>query len=284
VTSLNASHAEGLLSEAILRKNREIYSETSSPVWFLAIYGGVHSGWEFINLGGTAVLDRVAKHAELTTGDSALELCSGRGATCRYLAEKYGCRVTGVEMNSEQAAAARKNVSPQQTTAAERIEIVEADVLRYRARRLFDLVYSIDSAMLIADIPQLLCVARRALRPGSRVEIVTIGAGPDIDEPARSFAWEIDGMISLLTRKEWESRLVEAGFGEVSVEDLTQIATVRSLEIDAALDRYRDAIVAAEGEASHAGWVNVGKAYLSAFLNKRLAYFHVSGSAPSTRH
>ena len=44
----------------VLQKNREIYSETSSPVWYLAVYGPAHDGWEFINLGGRQVLDRLA--------------------------------------------------------------------------------------------------------------------------------------------------------------------------------------------------------------------------------
>ncbi len=275
MTSPIAAQPAHPLSEEILRKNREIYSETSSAVWFLAIYGPVHAGWEFINLGGSEALDRVAVHAGLSAGDSALELCSGRGATCRYIAEKYGCRVTGIEMNPGQVAAARRQIS--QTPGAHRVEIVEADVLRYRAERAYDLVYSIDSAMLIADIPQLLRVAREALRPGGRLEIVTIGAGPAMDEPARNFAWDVDGMISLLTPAEWESRLEEGGFAGASVDDLSRIASDRSLKIDAALESNREAIVATEGEAGYAGWMNVGRAYLSAFLNKRLTYLHISG-------
>ena len=270
------------LSEEILRKNREIYSETSSVVWFLAIYGGAHAGWEFINLGGADALDRVAAHSGLLAGQSALELCAGRGATCLYMAEKYGCRVTGVEMNPGQVAAARELLSQRNTAAARRVEIVAGDVLRYRTARSFHLAYSIDSAMLIADIPQFLHVAYRALRPGGRIEIVTIGAGPAIEETLRSFAWEIDGMISLLAPAEWESRLRECGFVETSVDDLTQIAIDRSLQIDEALARNRQAIAAAEGEAGYAGWVNVGKAYLSAFLNKRLSYLHIAGIKSAT--
>jgi SAM-dependent methyltransferase len=183
--------------------------------------------------------------------------------------------VIGIEMNPAQVAASRAGLPA--TGGGPRIEVIEADVLEYRPDRAFDVVYSVDSAMLIPDIPRLLAVAREALASDGRLEIVTIGAGPECDDSTRRFAWDVDGMSSLLSAVEWRELAAQAGFAGARADDITELAIEGSLRIDAGLARNREAITDAAGPAAYAGWVNVGAVYVEAFRAGRLSYLHVSG-------
>src|SRR5437667_4079033 len=136
-------------SDLIRQKNNELYDETSGRVWQLAVYDGLHDGWEFINLGGKQILRSMAARADLGPAKRVLELCCGQAATCRYLADTYGCEVTGVEMNPRQVEKARAHLSSAAPHVANRVEIVLDNVVDWRPRQLYDAVISIDSFVLI---------------------------------------------------------------------------------------------------------------------------------------
>ncbi|HEX8185684.1 MAG TPA: methyltransferase domain-containing protein [Blastocatellia bacterium] len=271
-----STHSQEIRAAEIARKNREIYDETSDPVWRLAVYQPLHGGWEFINLGGQWLLDTFAAQAMLGPDKSILELCSGQGATCRYLAERFECRVTGVEMNPrqvEQARARLKEVSPQ---VARRVELVEANILCWNPERVYDAVYTIDSLMLVDDIQGALSKAYASLRPGALLMIAVILAGPHIDERMRRFAWEVDGMISLLAPSNYRHLLSSAGFREIDCRDITARAIDSSELIASALDQNRGAIVDLQGEEVYRGWLDVGEVYLAGFRSGKLSYYLIT--------
>lgn len=265
------------LEGEIARKNRELYDETSGPVWQLAVYGPVHDGWEFINLGGRVILDELGNRAGLGPGDAVVELCSGQGATCRYLAERFGCDVTGVEMNPRQVERARRRLAEGPAGAAARVRFVEADVLGWREPGAFDAAVSLDSMMLIGDVPRALANARASLRPGGRLMVVTIAAGPRLDEGLRRLAWETDGMVSLLAAEDYAGLFREAGFERVETVDFTPLAVESSLKMAEALEGRRDELVRAEGEEGYRGWRELGQVYLDAFRERKLTYQLIAG-------
>lgn len=277
-------------TDTIRRKNAEIYDDTSGVVWRLAVYP-VHDGWEFINLGGTELLDRIAALARADSGADAgagppretraLELCSGQGAACRYLASRYGWTVDGVEMNDGQVARARQRLDETEESIARRVRVMQDDVLRFTPTRAYDLVYSLDSLMLIPDVPAVLRVAAAALGGDGRLAFATIAAGPAIDESMRRFAWECDGMITLATANDYRTWLAEAGFIDIRVDDLTALAVRRSVELEQAILQHREPIVRAESEPVFRGWVDVGAIYLGALESGKLTYPLISARRPS---
>lgn len=289
-------------TDTIRRKNAEIYDDTSGVVWRLAVYP-VHDGWEFINLGGAELLDRIAAGAGMSstngTGASAagmsdtgtntgtpretraLELCSGQGAACRYLASRYGWIVDGVEMNAGQVARARQRLDETDVAIASRVRILQDDVLRFTPTRPYDIVYSLDSLMLIPDVPAALRVAASALSNGGELAFATIAAGAAIDEPMRRFAWECDGMITLATADEYRTWLAEAGFTDIRVEDSTDLAVRRSVELEQAILQHREPIVRAESEPVFRGWIDVGAIYLDALESRKLSYPLIRARRPA---
>ncbi len=259
------------------RKNREVYDDTSSPVWRQGVYEGTHEGWEFLNMGGRRLLDRIARAARIGPQTSVLELGSGRGAACRYLAETYGCRATGVEINRNQhemALAMRERV-PEAPRG--RLSFELGDMESYRTENRYQVVLSIDTLMLAADPEAVLDAAWRALLPGGRLEIVVIAAGEAATDRMLRYAWETDGMASLLPARRYLELLAEAGFSNVRSEDLTGVAvefSERLAGVLAGLDRRRDGDEAVDDVA---GWLEVGSVYEAAFRDEELAYLWLRG-------
>ena len=260
------------ISDQVLLKNRQLYDETSGPVWQMAVYGPVHDGWEFINLGGKPILDLIAQRTRLDGDKEVLELCSGQGATCLYLASHYGCKVTGIEMNSRQIERARDRLKSIEPAVARRIDFIEKNVLRWHPSRPYHLIYSIDSMMLIEDLPALLKLAYRSLRPDCLLMIAVILGGARLDDWTRKFAWEVDGMISLPTASGYGEMLRAAGFREVRLEEITDLALDSSEKILAALEQNKERILSIEGEEVYRGWLEVGEIYLMAFKEEKLSY------------
>jgi len=260
----------------IARKNAELYDETSDAIWRLAVYEAVHEGWEFINLGGRQILDAFAQRAGLGRGKKVLELCSGQGAACQYLAERYACEVTGVEMNSRQVERARARLAQVEHDVAERIRFIEANVLHWRPSLHYDALLSLDSLMLIDQLSALLDKAYASLKPGRPLMVAVIVAGPYLDDELRRFAWELDGMISLPTLEEYAEMLKTAGFIRIDSEDLTQLALDSSVKIATALERNQEEIVRTQGKEAYWSWIGAGKIYVGGFREKKLTYQLIS--------
>lgn len=267
-----------ITQEEVELKNREIYDDTSGPVWKLAIYNSVHDGNEFINLGGARVLDQIAGFVGLSSNQTVVELCAGRGAVCRYLAEHFGCKITGVEWNPKQADCARTQLKRMAQDTARLVQIVNADCLAWQPAEAVDLVLSVDSMMLLPSISAVFRHAYRMVKPGGNCVFVTIGAGDRIQDSTRQFAWEMDGMSSLHSRDEYIQSFLDAGFEKPVVTDMTPAAIQTSEQIDQALHANRDTILRLAGEQAFHGWVEVGQQYLNAFRRRELSYLFAAGS------
>src|SRR6185437_5586319 len=58
--------------------------------------------------GGLAATDELARGARIASGTRVTDFCAGLGGTVRYLAHKYGAKVTGIELTPSRVAAARE--------------------------------------------------------------------------------------------------------------------------------------------------------------------------------
>jgi SAM-dependent methyltransferase len=261
------------------RKNRSLYDRTSGAVWDTVVYGDLHGGHEFINLGGAAIVDRVAAALRLGPESDAVEFCSGRGAVCRYLAERYGCRVLGIEWNARQIAAARDLKRRTPAAAASRIGFRRGDCVAWRPRRAVDAVLSIDSFMLLPSAAAALRSAWRGLVPGGRLAVVTLAAGRKIDHETRRFVWDEDGMASLHSAREYRRMLAAAEFENAAIRDESGRAIAAMARMDRAL-RLRQSAAKAADAVAFAGWIAVGEAYLEAFRCERLAYLLLTAEKP----
>ncbi len=265
------------------RKNRELYDDTFGVIWRRAIFDGMHGGHEFINLGGAPVVRLIGRQAGLAPDVRVLELCSGPGAVAAYLAQRYGCAVTGIDVNRRQTAHARLAAKALDRAVAARLTFIHADACRWQPPERYGAVVSVDAFMLLPDPAGALEAAARGLVPGGALAIVTIAAGRRLDAATRDFAQRADGMVNLASPRRYAQMARDAGLRGVVTRDLTPAAVRASRQMLWWLHRSRKQIVATEGVASYAGWIRVSEAYLSAFATGRLRYLSLTARARPSR-
>jgi peptide-methionine (S)-S-oxide reductase len=161
--------------------------------------------------------------AQATSTDHVLDAGSGIGGTARLLASEYGCHVTAVDLTAEYCDTARWLNSL--VGLNDRIDVVEADVTDLPLPDAdFDLVVSQHVQMNIADKPRLYREARRVLRPGGRLALWDVTAGPQ--QPLHfPVPWaNVPERSHLITPDELASTLKDAGFTLEVWNDLTEFA------------------------------------------------------------
>lgn len=154
-------------------------------------------------------------------GDHVLDIGSGIGGPARYMAEQFGCRVTGVDLTPEFVAVARHLTGL--LGLDDRVDFRQGSALAMPfADRSFDAAYSMNVAMNIADKAGFYGEIARVLKPGARLVLSEIarGEGPDLDYPT---PWAASPRTSFLATPEaTRAGLEAAGFEIVSLRDTLQ--------------------------------------------------------------
>ena len=150
-----------------------------------------------------------------------LDLGCGLGGAARHLAREYGCRVVGLDLSADYCRAAagfterlglQGQVSFRQGNALD-IPFPDAS---------FDLVWTQHASMNIADKAKLYGEILRVLRPGGRLALYDVLAGPGgaVHFPV---PWARNPAISfLLSSRQLSETLAEAGFETLVWRDVTE--------------------------------------------------------------
>jgi ubiquinone/menaquinone biosynthesis C-methylase UbiE len=170
---------------------------------------------------GMEATEELAGGLEVSEGDHLLDVGSGIGGPARYMAARFGCRVTGIDLTAEFCAAARHLTGLLGLDG--RVGFEQGDALAMPfAEASFDGAYSMNVSMNIADKPGLYREIHRVLRPGARLVLSEIAQGPDgaLDYPT---PWARTAASSFLaTPEETRAGLEASGFTVVTSRDTTQ--------------------------------------------------------------
>jgi len=153
-------------------------------------------------------------------GERLLDIGSGIGGPARWIAAKFDCHVTGVDLTPEFCDAAEALNAATRFTA--RVRIINGSALALPVPDdAFDAAYSQNVIMNIADKLLFYREAFRALRPGGRLALSNVCAGP-AGEPYFPVPWATTAETSFLaTPAAMQANLVAAGFEIVDFRDTT---------------------------------------------------------------
>ena len=126
---------------------------------------------------GLEATEEVAAALSLLAGDHVLDIGSGIGGPARYMADRYGCRVTGIDLTPEFCAIARHLTAL--LGLDKRVCFKQGSALAMPfADESFDAAYSMNVSMNIADKSGFYGEIFRVLRPGARLVLSEIAKGP----------------------------------------------------------------------------------------------------------
>lgn len=160
----------------------------------------------------------LADRLPIKAGDHILDIGCGLGGPARYLAKRFQCRVTGLDITEPFVEAANKltallHMEPQVT-----IELGDGARLPY-ADAMFDGAYTQHVTMNIDDRVAFFAQAHRVLKPGAFFALTEHGLG-ETGDPLYPVPWSMDGSGSyLVTPSDTREFLQRAGFVDVRIED-----------------------------------------------------------------
>ena len=165
----------------------------------------------------------MADALDVGAGDHLLDIGSGIGGPARYFAQRFGCRVTGIDLTAEFCDVAR--VLTRRLGLETQVEFAHGNALQMPfADGSFDGAYSMNVSMNIADKSTFYREIHRVLKPGAWLMLSEIakGTGGELDYPT---PWARTANASFLsTPEETQRGLVGAQFDVVQLRSTREQA------------------------------------------------------------
>lgn len=191
---------------------------------------------------------------ELTSNSTVLEIGCGSGVYALHIAQTIGCSVTGLDINALGIGNANQLALNSGMVRQVRFEVCDVSKPLPFADETFDAVFSNDVLCHIPGRSSLLAEMYRVLKPGGRrmlfSDALIIGGIISQEEIATRSSI---GFYLFSPPGENERLILQAGFTGLKVLDTTERAACTAARWHQARQKYKDRLVAAEGEHTWAG-------------------------------
>ncbi|WP_218048653.1 methyltransferase domain-containing protein [Curvivirga aplysinae] len=171
-------------------------------------------GEGFLSPGGADAIDRILEGCDLR-GLKVLDIGSGLGGVDCLLAEKYGARVTGIDI--EEDILSRSKAYIEQRGLADQVEVrlVNPGPLPFEDNH-FDVVFGKDAWLHVEDKDGFFKEVFRVLKPGGRVICGDWLGGEAPRGEDFDYFLELEGIsYHLVTIEEYADILQNAGFSDI---------------------------------------------------------------------
>jgi SAM-dependent methyltransferase len=160
----------------------------------------------------------LADQLPVKAGQRLVDIGCGLGGPARYLAKRFQCHVSGVDITQPFIDAARKLTALLRMEGQVALELGDGQRLPYPDVS-FDGAYTQHVTMNVADRPSFFAEAYRVLKPGGFFALTEHGLGPE-GSPYYPLPWSMDGSGAyLVTPAETRALLSRAGFEAIHIED-----------------------------------------------------------------
>jgi SAM-dependent methyltransferase len=167
---------------------------------------------------GLAATVELADRLPVKAGQHILDIGCGLGGPARYMAKRFRCHVSGVDITGPFVEAANKLTALLRMQGQVKIEQGDGQRLPYPDSA-FDGAYTQHVTMNVADRPAFFAEAYRVLKPGAFFALTEHGLGPN-GNPHYPVPWSMDGSgAHLVTPSETRAIVEKTGFETVAIED-----------------------------------------------------------------
>ncbi len=160
----------------------------------------------------------LADRLPIKAGQHILDIGCGLGGPARYIAKRFQCNVSGLDITQPFVDAANKLTALLRMDLQVQIEHGDGQRLPYPDSH-FDGAYTQHVTMNVADRPAFFAEAYRVLKPGAFLALTEHGLGPN-GNPHHPVPWSADGTGAYLIKPaETRAVLEKTGFKDILVED-----------------------------------------------------------------
>jgi ubiquinone/menaquinone biosynthesis C-methylase UbiE len=168
--------------------------------------------------GGLALTHHLGQAIGLDRGDHVLDVACGRGVSAVHLAERFGCRVTGLDYGAENVAAAETHALDRGVDHLVAFRRGDAEGLPFDDGT-FDAVISECSFCTFPDKTRAAAEIARVLNPGGRLGLTDMTVGGSLPKDIQNLLAWVACVAGAGTVKNYVTTLRAAGFDDFTVED-----------------------------------------------------------------
>jgi len=189
----------------------------------ISFYQQIH-GTGFVNSGGHNINERFSSLVQIGDESKVLDVGCGIGGNSAFIAQQFGCDVTGIDLSMNLIENARRNFQH------EKLHFHVADARKVEfPRSLFDVIISRDTLFYAEDKHKILQDFHKWLKPGGKILIVDYCSNPVAVTTPNSD--DVTTEFYMISMNKYQELLDSVGFTHVTCRDITD-ALVESLTED----------------------------------------------------
>ena len=228
--------------------------------------------------GGVEAVEALAEAAGISRGQHVLDVGSGMGGPARWLAHKFGCRVTGLDLTDSRVLGARRLT--ERVGLSSLVKFVQGDATRMPfPAGSFDALVSQEVWCHIPEKDALLAESARVLKSTGKIaftDIMTVGELSAMDERQLAQGMKIPRPATL---REYKTLAEKNGLTISGATNLSEAWSVILVDRLAMYRSLRDTTVARFGEERFQEYDRAYEHFVGLFTRGILGGYRLVGNA-----